>query len=107
MTTDRKSERKKIIDSVIGEERRKVKEREAFLGGLVDASMDFHEALSRLQKTAAAYQSEYRATQREIAKMLELTAPEVRLVFEKRAAHAVVPADSESSPSDYLPSYSG
>lgn len=55
-TSQRKQERRKIIDSVIAEEKRKVKEREAALGGLVDASMDFHDALSRLQKSAADFE---------------------------------------------------
>lgn len=99
-TSQRKQERRKIIESVIAEEKKKVKVRETALGGLVDASMDFHDALSRLQKSAADYQSMYRATQKEISELLELTSSETRLVFEKRPAPAGE-SDSSDSPQPY------
>jgi ClpP class serine protease len=99
-TSQRKQERRKIIESVIAEEKRKVKERETALGGLVDASMDFHDAISRLQKSAADYQSAYRVTQKEISDLLELSGSETRLVFEKRATPAASSVAEESDSSD-------
>lgn len=105
--SQRKQERRKIIESVIAEEKRKVRERENALGGLVDASMDFHDALSRLREAAADYQSDYRATQKEISEMLELTGSETRLVFERRASHAdSLSHEKSEAASDYSRGYS-